>query len=184
MMNKIFIFGQNPLTAEFTASWEQTKDFLTKTADSFQATTSDAMANAIASSTYNWLQTHPVAARLFHALLWAIDRPIISLCLLLVAIALASSIVKAINRLLELTGLYLLKAPFQLINLSWQGSITTINRWFARQNPSNSALVSDRKQQRIGAITTRIKELQQEHNELMQELIALLAAEEVNKRAD
>ncbi|KJH71764.1 hypothetical protein [Aliterella atlantica] len=183
-MNKVFIFGQNPLLAQVIASWAQTKDFLTKTADSFQETTSDAMANAIASSTYNWLQTHPVAARLFHALLWAIDRPIISLCLLLVAIAVASSIVKAINRLLELAGLSLLKAPFQLVKLSWQGSITTINRWFVRQNTSDSALVGNSKQQKIGAITTRIKELQQEHNELMQELIALLAAEEVNKRAD
>lgn len=180
----MLILGLIRLPAEVTASWEQTKNFLTKAAGSFQETTSDAMINAIASSTHYWLQTHPVAARLFHTLLWAIDRPIISLCLLLVAIAIASSIVKAINRLLELAGLSLLKAPFQLVKLSWQGSMTAINRWFTHQNPSNSALTGDSQQQRIGAITTRIKELQQEHNELVQELIALLAAEEANKRAD
>lgn len=183
-MTRILILGLNRLPAEVTASWEQTKDFLTKTADSFQETTSDAMINAIASSTHDWLQTHPMAARLFHALLWAIDRPIISLCLLLVAIAVASSIIKAINRLLELAGLSLLKAPFQLVKLSWQGSMTTINNWFTRQNPSHSALVRDGKQQRIEAITARIKDLQQEHNKLIQELINLLAAEEANKRAD
>lgn len=189
-MNGIFILGENRLPTEVTVSWEQTKDFLTKTADNLQGTTaqlkhttSDAMANAIASSTNDWLQSHPVAARLFDTLLWAIDRPIISLCLFLVAIAIASSIVKAINRLLEIAGLSLLKAPFQLgqslIQFIWQGGSTTVNRWLPRQNTSNPALATNNsKQQKIKKITTRLEELQQEHNELMQELIALLAAKD------
>lgn len=188
MMNRIFTLSQNYLLAEVTVSWEQTKDFLTETASNFQHTTSDAMANAIASSTSDWLQNHPVAARLFNLLLWAIDRPIISLCLLLLAIAIASSIIKAINRLLEIAGLSLLKAPFQLsqnlIKLSWQGGNNTVNRWFARQNTSDPALVTDSKQQRIAEITTRIQELQQEHNELTQELLTILAVEELDKHTD
>lgn len=174
------------LPTEVTASWERTKGFLTDTADNFQHTTSDAMANAIASSTSAWLQAHPIAGRLFNLLVWAIERPIISLCLLLIAIAIISSIVKAINRLLEIAGLSLLKAPFQLshrlIKLSWQGGNTTVNRWFVRRNAANSALVTTSKQQKIEEITIRIKQLQHEHNELMQELIAILAAQELEHK--
>lgn len=167
------------------------QDFLTTTTDRLQAkteqfkhATSDAMANAIASSTHDWLQAHPIALQSLNIILWAIDRPIISLVLLLVALAIAISIIKAINRLLEIAGLSLLKAPFwlsqSLIKLGWQGGNTTVNRWFALKNTKNSP-PSVVRQQRLGEISTRLKELEQEHNELLQEIIAIVGSEQVSQ---
>lgn len=169
------------------------QDFLTTTTDRLQAkteqlkhATSDAMANAIASSTHDWLQAHPVALQSTNIILWAIDRPIISLVLLLIASAIAISIIKAINRLLEIAALSLLKAPFwlsqSLIKLGWQGGSATVNHWFALKEAENlPATVVAVQEQRLGEISTRLKELQQEHDELLQELIAIVGSEQASQ---
>jgi len=174
-------------------NWARMQDFLTTTTDRLQAkteqlkhATSDAMANAIASSTHDWLQAHPVALQSINIILWAIDRPILSLVLLLMTIAIAISIIKAINRLLEIAGLSILKAPFwlshSLIKLGYQGGNATVNRWFAlKKNQYSPTAVVSVKQQRLAEISTRLKELNQEHNELLHELIAIAGSEQVSQ---
>lgn len=164
-------------------------DFLTTTADRLQAKTiqlqqasADAMANAVASSTHDWLQAHPVALRSINLIFWAIDRPIISACLILIAIAIAISIIKAINRLLEIAGLSLLKAPFQLsqslLKLSWQSGSAIVNRKNSSQLAEPPAMLVAVEQQRVKEISIRLNELQQEHNQLLQELIAICDSEQ------
>lgn len=165
-------------------------DFLTTTADRLQAkttqlqqATADAMANAVASSTHDWLQAHPVALRSINLIFWAVDRPIISACLILIAIAIAISIIKAINRLLEIAGLSLLKAPFQLsqslLKLSWQSGSAIVNRKNSSQLAErSSAMLVAVEQQRVKEISIRLNELQQEHNQLLQELIAICDSEQ------
>ncbi len=173
-------------------NWARMQDFLTTTTDRLQAkteqlkhATSDAMANAITSSAHDWLQAHPVALQTLNIILWAINRPIISLVLLLVMIAIAISIIKAINRLLEIAGLSLLKAPFwlsqSLIKLGYQGGNATVNRWFALKKIQNSTAVVAVKQKRLEEISTRLKELNQEHNELLHELIAIAGSEQISQ---
>lgn len=182
----------SPQSACMVLNWAQMQDFLTTTTDRLQAkteqlkhATSDAMANAITSSTHDWLQAHPVALQTINVILWAINRPIISLVLLLVAIAIAISIIKAINRLLEIAGLSLLKAPFwlsqSLIKLGYQGGNTTVNRWFALKKTQNSPPAVVVKEQRLKEISTRLNELQQEHNELLHELIVIVGSEQVSQ---
>ncbi len=188
----------NRLLGEAFVSWKQAEDFFTTTTSNFQAATQEltdtssvAMQNAIAqartqgfaTSVTNWLQAHPVIFRFFNTIIWAIERPIISIAILVLTIVISLSIIKALNRLLETVGFSLLQAPFRLIargfKLSW---------WGIRQNPHKNAsnlavnnanvIITHNPQQRLAEISQRLQVLQKEHNELLQEATAIL---ELNK---
>lgn len=177
----------NRLLGEAVVSWKQAEDFFTTTTSNFQAasqeltdTSSAAIQNALATSVVNWLQAHPVIFRFFNTIIWAIDRPIVSLAILILTIATSLSIIKALNRLLERVGLSLLQAPFRLIargfKLSWLG----IRQKFPHKNVSNLAInnpkviITHSPQQRLAEISQRLQVLQKEHNELLQEATAIL----------
>lgn len=180
----------NRLPGEAVVNWRQAKDFFTTATSDFQAATQDvkdtssaAMQNAITSSIDNWLQAHPVVFRIFNIIIWAIDRPIISFVIIILTVAITFSIIKALNRLLEMAGLSLLQAPFRLIKtifkFGWLGSLG-IKQKFTNKNVSDLAFnqtdttIAQNPQQRLAEISQRLQLLQKEHNELLQEAATIL----------
>jgi hypothetical protein len=168
--------------------WQQTQDFFTTTISSlktatqdFKVTPSETVQSAIASSVDNWLQVHPVVFRIFTTIIWAIDHPVVSFAMIILILAIALSIVKALNRLLEILGLSLLQAPFKLIEtvfkFSWLGYFG-IKQKSTHKNFSNldaNAINLQNPPQRLIEISQRLQVLQQEHNELLQEAATILA---------
>lgn len=175
------------LTAQAKGSLEQTL----QTTEQLKNTTSDAIQTAINSSVNDWLARHPVALRLVQALLWATNHPILSLVILLITVALAWSLIKAVGRLFEIAGLSLLQAPFML-GMALVGAGSQTLRKFGglalKQLPSTQdpALLSQHsgyekdKQQRLAEISTRLEVISQEQNELLQEAAAILTTDKTS----
>ena len=181
---------------EATVSWEQAKEVFSGATSNFQAatqalkdTSSQTMQNAIAqarpvtgfaSSAIDWLQAHPVVFRIFNSIIWAIDHPVMGLTVLCLIIAITFSIFKALNRLLEIVGMSLLKAPFKLINTGFKlgqlGSLG-IGRRFINKNVSSSDVIiaTPQKSQRLVEIYQRLQVLQKEQNDLLQEATNILS---------
>ncbi len=166
-------------------SWN--KDLFTAITSNFQAATQklqDTSSEAITSSVTNWLQSHPVIFRIFNTIVWATDHPIISFAVIILTIAIAFSIIKRLNRLLEMVGLSLLQAPFKLIKTGFKLSplsSLSIKQKFNNKNVSSLALndvdiiISQNPQQRLSEISDRLQVLQKEHSELLQEAATILA---------
>lgn len=179
----------NRLPKEAVVQWQQAKDFVNVTTSNFQAATKEfkdtsseivqnAIAQGFASSVTNWLQAHPVVFRTFNTMIWAIDHPIISFVVIIITIAIALSIFKAFNRLLEMIGLSILQAPFKLIESGFKLGQLSIQQQFTNKNTSDnhaSIVISQNSQQRLAEISQRLKVLQKEHNELLQEATIILA---------
>lgn len=174
---------------------EQTKDSLEQTLQTtgqLKITTSEAIQTALNSSVSDWLARHPLVFRVVQLLLWATNHPIISLVILLFAVAIAWSLIKALGRLIETAGLTLLQAPFKLgqvlIGVGYQSlgnfgvraskhlSVAKNTKTPALQNPTSELIHKD-KQQRLAEISTRLEAIQKEQNELLQEAAAILALE-------
>jgi len=173
---------------------KQTKGSLEQTlqtAEQLKSTTSEAMKMAISSSINDWLQAHPVAFRLVQMLVWATNHPIVSLILFIFAVAIAWSLIKALGRLIETIGSYLLQAPFKLsqvlikIGFKSLGKFKglAVNQLVVAKNTktpalpdSDSQLIQQDKQQRAAEILTRLEAMRQEQNELLQEVAAILAS--------
>lgn len=174
---------------------EQTKGSLEQTLQAtgqLKITTSEAIQTAISSSVSDWLQAHPVVFRVVQVVVWATNHPIVSLVILLFAVAIAWSLIKAIGRLIETAGLSLLQAPFKLgqvligvgyqslgkfgVRASKQVTVAKHTKTSALQN-SNSELIHKDKQQRIAEISTRLEAIQKEQSELLQEAAAILASD-------
>ncbi|MBW4663432.1 MAG: hypothetical protein KME01_04400 [Chroococcus sp. CMT-3BRIN-NPC107] len=187
----------NCLPKEAVVNWQQAKDFFTTTTSKFQAATEDftntssetvqkAIAQArpvtgFASSVTNWLQAHPVIFRIFNSIIWAVDRPILSLGIIILTIAASLSIFKALNRLLEMVGLSLLKAPFKLIESGFKLGQLGIQHVLTENNTSDSdarIVAAQNSQQRLAEISQRIQMLQKEQNELLREAATILALDE------
>lgn len=172
----------NRLPGEAVVNWQQVKEFFTTTTSDLQAakadfknTSSEAMLNAITSSLNNWLQAHPVIFRIFTTIIWAIDRPVIAFAVIILTLAITFSLVKALNRLLEMLGLSILQAPFKLVKnvfkLGWL-NITRKNISDSKCSAPNTA--SQNPQQRLAEISQRLQALQKEHNELLQEAATII----------
>ncbi|MBD1944104.1 hypothetical protein H6F50_17350 [Coleofasciculus sp. FACHB-712] len=152
---------------------------------------SNPIQTAIASSINEWLQAHPSVLRLLQVFIWATNHPIVSLVVLLFAIAIAGSLIKAVGRLIETTSLSILKAPFKLIQLLFGVSFQSISKFGglafkqltgaknaeipALQN-SNSHSIEKDKHQRLVEISSRLEAIQKEQNELLQEVAVILAS--------
>lgn len=189
-------------------SLDQVKDVLFKAADRFQTTTQQAkdtltettdkavnavdIQSALASSTSDWLQDHPAILRLVQILIWTTEHPIISLIIVLFLIAIAWSLIKAIGRLIDKIATSLLQAPLKLLQtalifitsfLSNLGSLA-LNKVPRHQTTEQLALqptstiVSKDKHQQIAEISTRLKALQQEQNDLLKALMEILVSDE------
>jgi len=176
----------------FGETIEQTKGSLEQTlqtAGQLKSTIPEAMQTAISSTTSDWLQAHPVAFRLVQLLLWAANHPILSLVILLFAVAIAWSFIKALTRLIDTLGWSLLQAPFKLslvlmgVGFKSLGKIEGLagNQLAIAKNTDMPALensssdqIQPDKQQRLAEISTRLEAIRQEQSELLQEAAAIL----------
>jgi hypothetical protein len=150
------------------------------------------MQTAINNSVSEWLQAHPVVFRLVQLLVWATNHPIWGVVMLLFAFAIAWSLIKAISRLIETAWLALLQAPFKLSQALFGVSAKSLGKFkglAVKQmvakttdpvlHNSNSELIPQDKQ-RIGEIFNRLEAIQNEQSELLQEVAAILASDNID----
>jgi hypothetical protein len=138
-----------------------------------------------------WINAHPGLSRLTHACIWGINHPILSILILFFAMFILWQFFKILGRWVEQALVFTLKAPFQFARFLFSQSFKSFSN-FAFRRPTtrhteanmlalNSA-VSDSsvsgQQEQIATILTRIEELRQEQNDLLQELKAILALDE------
>ncbi|NEQ23711.1 MAG: hypothetical protein F6K28_32130 [Microcoleus sp. SIO2G3] len=113
----------------------------------------------------DWLQAHPIFA-------WGIDHPLLTLGLLLIVLLLLSGLLKAIARFTEQIWIWLLRSPLMLIQ--WLFAIAL--QWIRRKPLALPAVTP--KQERLTLILQKLETMRQEQDELLQEVRALLAAED------
>ncbi len=172
-----------------TTSLEQTW----QTAEQFKNTTSGAVKDAMASSASDWLTQHPIFFRLVQILGWAANHPIISVVILLFALALIWSIIKAIVRLIETASWSILKVPLKLLQALIQVSFLSLTKVgsFAVQRMTATETIDNlpallpedsqpTKQQRLAEISYRLEAIQKEQHELLQEAADLIAADTID----
>ncbi|MDF5737629.1 MULTISPECIES: hypothetical protein [unclassified Nostoc] len=173
------------VTTTLEQSWQ--------TAEQFKSTTSGAVKGAISSSVSDWLTQHPVFFRLVQILGWGANHPIISVIILLFALALLWSIIKAIVRLIETASWSILQVPIKLllalikvsfVSLTEVGSFT-IQRMTANKITDNLPTLlpenfQPNKQQRLAEISNRLEAIQKEQNELLEEAADLIATDTID----
>ncbi len=172
----------NRLPREAIVNWQQAKEFFTTTTSDLQSATADfkntsseAMLNALSSSLNNWLQAHPVLFRIFTAIIWALDRPVIGFTVIILTLAIAFSLIKALNRLLEMLGLSILQAPFKLVkNVFKLGQLGITRKNISDLKCNAPSTITQNPQQRLAEISQRLQALQKEHNELLQEAATII----------
>lgn len=160
------------------------KDSLEQTlqkADQVSGAMSNAMQTAISDSVSEWLQAHPVVFRLVQMLLWATNHPIVSLIILIFAVAIAWSLIKAIGRLIETVSLSLLQAPFKLSQVLIRVSSKSLGKYGGLAMRGALPEVGN-KQQRLTDISTRLEAIQKEQNELLQEAATILALDKIDTK--
>ena len=174
------------------ASLEQTL----QSAEQVKSTTSAAVQTAISSSVGDWFEQHPTLMRLVQILGWAVNHPIISLVILVFALAIVWSLIKAIGRIIESASLSLLQVPLKLlqglVKISFL-SFTKVSSLAVKQLndtktsdniptllPVVSPQIYKDKQQRLVDISTRLEEIQKEQNQLLQEAAAIVASEKTD----
>ncbi|MBE8969590.1 hypothetical protein IQ277_26225 [Nostocales cyanobacterium LEGE 12452] len=164
-----------------------------QTAEQFKSTTSGAVKDAMVSSASDWLTQHPIFFRLVQILSWGANHPIISIVILLFALALSWSIIKAIVRLIETASWSILQVPLKLlqalIKVSFQ-SLTKVGSFAAQQitgaktTDNLPTLLTENfqpnKQQRLAEISNRLEAIQKEQNELLQEAADLIATDTID----
>lgn len=113
----------------------------------------------------DWLQAHPIFA-------WGIDHPLWTLAVLFVTLLLLSGLLKAIGRFTEQIWIWLLRSPIML--MQWVFAIAL--QWMRRKPPALPAVTPQ--QERLTLILQKLETMRQEQDELLQEVRALLAAED------
>jgi len=149
---------------------------------------------AIASSPSYWLQEHPAVFRLIQIVIWMSDHPIISVAIVLFAIALIWQLIKWLGYLIEIGVRSLMQAPIILVNFLFglgAKSLSAVGNLALKQlagtkktlpalPPASSQPVLPDKKQRLAEISTRLEALQKEQNELLQEVATIMAADKIN----
>ncbi|MEH2095748.1 hypothetical protein [Nostoc sp.] len=172
-----------------TTSLEQTW----QTAEQFKNTTSGAVKDAMASSASDWLTQHPIFFRLVQILGWGANHPIISVIILLFALALLWSIIRAIVRLIETASWSILQVPLKLLqalikvsflSLAKVGSFAVQKLTATKTTDNLLTLLPENfqpnKQQRLAEISSRLEAIQKEQNELLQEAADLIASDTID----
>lgn len=173
------------VTTSLEQSWQ--------TADQFKSTTSGVVKDAITSSASDWLTQHPIFFRLVQILSWGANHPIISIVILLFALALLWSIIKAIVRLIETASWSILKVPLKLLQALIKVSFLSLTKVgnFAVQRITGAKTTDNlptllpenfqpNKQQRLIEISSRLEAIQKEQNELLQEAANLIASDTID----
>ena len=142
----------------------------------------------------DWLTKYPKFSQTLQIFAWSVNHPIISLGILLLAIALSWSIIKGIVRLIQIASLSILKFPFKLLQFLIKIGFKTfhnINNLPQQKNVlyskihNNSELITinvtekykHNKQQRLSEIYHRLQKIQDEQQQLLEEATKLIASE-------
>ncbi|WP_315787406.1 hypothetical protein [Fischerella sp. JS2] len=144
----------------------------------------------------DWLNQNRSIFQLAQIISWAANHPIISCIILLFVLAIVSSIIQAIGRLVEVVSRSILQVPlklmlavikFSFLSFTQVGSIV-IKKLTNSQKydhslpvlpPANSQLMHVQKQQRLEEIYQRLAEIHKEQQELLQEATELIAKSEI-----
>jgi hypothetical protein len=139
-----------------------------------------------------WIDAHPTLSWVTKALVWGINHPILSLVILIFALVILRQFIKAFGSFVEQALLWILKAPFKLVQflfslISKPWSKSRLNELETKQLEDNvlalsssmSASISYAHQERLVKIFTRLEAIRQEQNELLQEVKAILALDEL-----
>lgn len=164
-----------------------------QTAGQIQQSTSTAIQTSINSPINDWLQQHPLIYQLVKFLGWASNHPILGAVIILLVIAIAWSLIRAIVRLIESASLSILKTPLKVIWL-FSGYIWqlfrkfTISNWNKLNNTNHSQIiplidasftnVDNKKQTRLAEISIRLTEIHSEQSALLAEAAELLKSED------
>ena len=184
--------------------WKQTATQNTQNAiDKFSNTIEQnlpevSVQTVVSSSVADWFEQHPAFLGIIKSFNWAANHPIISLILIVFALAILWSLIKAIGRLIESASLSILKIPLKLlgsfIKYSWRslGKFSNFaNNKFIDAKVDNASelqlhnntayqLITYNKQQRLKDISVRLEEIQKEQQELLQEAADILDAEKIS----
>ncbi len=149
---------------------------------------------AITSPMSNWLGEHSTVSRLVEIFNLAINHPIISGIILIIALAIVWSIIKAIARLIESASWSIIQVPFKLIQALIKVSFLSftqvssfavkqvISNNIANLPPENFQSIHQDKQQRLAEIAARLETIQKEQQGLLQEVATILAdTSDINK---
>jgi hypothetical protein len=167
---------------------EQVRDIVKTTLDQTGQT-------AIAASVNDWLTEHPAIFRLLHVLSWSVNHPIISLVILLLTLAVISTMIKGIMSLISQVSWSILQIPLKLIWSVIQFSFSSLTKLSSLQLKSvsetktppvttNAQTVYQDKQQRLAEISRRLEIIQQEQQQLLQEAANLMATDSIDLKIE
>lgn len=150
---------------------------------------------AINASVNDWLAQHPAIWRLIDIFSWSVNHPIISLVILLLTLAVISSMIKGIMSLISQVSWSILQIPLKLIWSVIQfsfGSLTKLSSLTLKSVsetktppvPTNAQTVYQEKQQRLAEISRRLEIIQQEQQELLQEAASLMATDNIDLKIE
>ncbi|RCJ18041.1 hypothetical protein A6S26_29195 [Nostoc sp. ATCC 43529] len=171
-----------------TTSLEQTW----QTAEQFKSSTSGAIETAINSYFNDWLIQHPVIFRLIQIASWGANHPIISVVIIILALALLWSIIKAIVSIIETASWSILQFPIKLLqalvkvsffSLTKVGSFVSQRMKTTKETDNLPVLLAEslpkNRQLRLAEITSRLEEIQKEQHELLEEAADLIASDKI-----
>jgi hypothetical protein len=118
--------------------------------------------DAVGSYFYHWLQEHQL-------IWWLIGHPVWSLVILFLSIALFVGLLGAIRRSIEQLWIGLLRTPLRMI----QCTVIWIRQKISRQQSITSLYTPD---SQINVLVSRLLQIQQEQDKLMQELLKIVKA--------
>lgn len=141
---------------------------------------SESIDRSVGSIFSQWLVAHPYLA-------WTISHPLPSLGLLLLAIFSLRGLFQAIGRGIDRIWLFLLTTPFKLLQPIFRGTWSSIRSRFGHTNSSRelaAPVTSTPATERIAAIVSRLQQLSQEQDILLQELATLTELASVVPQVD
>jgi hypothetical protein len=124
---------------------------------------SQSIEHAVGSYFSRWFQEHQL-------IWWLVSHPVWSLVILLLSIALFVGLLSAIGRGIEQLWIGLLRTPLRMI----QPTMTWLGQRITRQKSHISWSAPD---PQINVLVNRLRQIQQEQDKLMQELLKIVKAE-------
>jgi cell shape-determining protein MreC len=125
---------------------------------------SQTLLEPIFNSVQAWLATHPVIA-------WIMSHPLWAIALFFIALLLSWGLLGAIARLIQQAWFLILRAPLKLLQWIFNNLFKAFPR---RSLNAEEPTVLEQREQRLLETLNRLEALQQEQEELMQEVKAIL----------
>ncbi|MBD2043176.1 hypothetical protein [Microcoleus sp. FACHB-672] len=145
-------------------------------AESLNRSLSEGIQSTISSSLNVWIADHP-------RLIWLVNHPLQTAGILLLIIFLFSGLLKAISSYTEKLWLFLLQAPFKLIQFIFGLGSKSLGKVTASglvATKSNEIYTSSDRQARMTNIVSRLTQIKQEQDLLLQELATLIKSDKAS----